>query len=181
MYNIYSCSTSSWHTEDKHHISLYRCLSRSVYNIIYIYCYLFTIYSLTNFAITVIIYCSFPLTGFVSVETFYRNVAPDLKINEYFARLIYLVVTVITAVFHPYLFPAVMFSGILGGTVLNLIIPACVQLCLLNSEEDKKLKCLCYLLIVSGIIILCVGLYSVHFGIMMKLTKDAGNNLWIST
>lgn len=88
--------------------------------------------------------------------------------------------TVIVAMFHPFLLPVVFVCGILGVTVLNLIIPACVQLCLLNSDEDKKQKYLCYLLIISGIILFCVGMYSVYFAIMMVLKKDAGNKIWIS-
>lgn len=154
-----------------------------IYLYLYILTYiiLITLYSFTNFATTFIIFCSYPLTGFVAVETFYRSVSPLLHINEYISRLIYLVITVIVAMFHPVFFPAVMFSGILGASILNLIIPACVQLCLLSSDEDKKLKYLCYLLIVSGILIFFVGLFSVYFGINVQLKKDVGNNLWLST
>lgn len=145
-----------------------------------IYYYSTTTYSFINIATALIIYCSYQLTGFVAVETYYRNYSPHFKINEYFTRIIYLILTVIVAMFHPYLFPAVMLGGILRATVLNLIIPACVQLCLLDSDENGKKKYLCYLLIISGIILFFVGMYSVYFGLMVELKKDVGNNIWIS-
>lgn len=140
-----------------------------------------TIYRFVTYAIILVIMFSYLLIGFVAIETYSENYNDYLNINEYYTRIIYVIITVIIAIVNPIPLTTIMLCSILGVTILNLIIPACVQLCLLDSgeENDGKLKCWCYILIFVGIVLFVVGLYSVYFGVMVELKLGIDNIIWL--
>lgn len=122
---------------------------------------------------------SYLLIGFVAVETYRQNYHHHFNMNEYIMRIIYTILTVIVAIVNPIPFASAMLCAILGVTVLNLIFPACVQICLIHSGGDDSNKNRCYLLIIVGIVLFTVGLYSIYFGVNVELKFDFENDFWL--
>lgn len=140
----------------------------------------YTIYRFASISTVLVIMFSYLLIGFVAIDTYSKNYN-FFNIDQFYTRIIYVIITVIVAIVNPISLTTSMLCSILGVTILNLIIPACVQLCLLGSEKnDVLLKCLCFILIFFGIVIFVVGLYSVYYGVMVELKLGIDNYLWIA-
>ncbi|BFG05719.1 glutamate transporter polyphemus-like [Drosophila madeirensis] len=115
--------------------------------------------------ISLALFLSFPLSGYVTIDivfNHYMNHGNRLRnphFVEYIVRVFFVVLSTVNAVAFPNLGPLVAFVGALTISLLNLVFPACIDLCL-NYHEPytygklrwKLVKNI--LLIIIGVVIL---------------------------
>ncbi|XP_064545778.1 glutamate transporter polyphemus-like [Drosophila montana] len=124
---------------------------------------------LTKLGIALAVYFTYPLSGYVPIEIImnhYLNKNGKLKhphMIEYIIRIAFVIVITLNAIAFPNLGPLVALVGAFAISLLNLIFPCCIEMCLLYHDSYGRLKWILIkniLMIIFGMFVLCYGSYS---------------------
>ncbi|XP_064545817.1 glutamate transporter polyphemus-like isoform X2 [Drosophila montana] len=124
---------------------------------------------LTKLGIALAVYFTYPLSGYVPIEIImnhYLNKNGKLKhprMVEYAIRIAFVIVITLNAIAFPNLGPLVALVGAFAISLLNLIFPCCIEMCLLYHDSYGRLKWILIkniLMIIFGMFVLCYGSYS---------------------
>ncbi|XP_030372915.1 glutamate transporter polyphemus-like isoform X2 [Scaptodrosophila lebanonensis] len=114
-------------------------------------------------------FLTYPLAGFVTIDIIMNHyILKDRKpkhphMIEYTVRLLFVLLGTLNAMALPYLGPLVAVVGAFCVSIINLIFPAIIELCLRYNVSYGLLKWRLYknfLMILAGSIILFSGTYS---------------------
>lgn len=118
--------------------------------------------------ITIAVFLSFPLTGYVVIDIIFNHYIMKMELKhphraEYIFRTIYLIVTTINAIASPNLGPLLALVGTFSISLLNIVFPCFIELCLLFNDTYGRLRWILWkdiLLILIGMIIFFYGSHS---------------------
>lgn len=119
-------------------------------------------------AIAFAVYLTYPLCGYVCIDIIFNHYIFKREVKhphrmEYIGRAIYLAVTTINAIAFPNLGPLLALVGAFSISLLNLIFPCMIELCLLYHESYGSLKWILWkdiIMMLYGWIIFFYGSYT---------------------
>ncbi|KAH8371239.1 hypothetical protein KR093_006715, partial [Drosophila rubida] len=124
-------------------------------------------------AIAVAIFLTYPLSGYVTVNIIMDYLKKrELKhphFVEYGVRIGFVIVTTINAIVFPNLGPLLSLMGAFSISLLNLIFPCCIELCLIYNDSYGKFRWKLLkniLIIILGLIIFTYGTYTAFLGMI---------------
>lgn len=134
-------------------------------NIVYLNLHmdLFSLARLIKLAIMIAVFLTYPLCGYVPIDIilnhYIRN-ETNPHLVEAIVRALYVVVSTLNAIAFPNLGPLLGLVGAFSVSLLNLIFPCILELCVLYSDTYGRMKWILW----KNIILAIVGLFTFFYG-----------------
>ncbi|ALC44276.1 CG12943, partial [Drosophila busckii] len=124
------------------------------------------------------IFCSYPLSGYVTIDIIMNHCLlrnhPELEHPvriEYILRVVFVFVCTLNAVAFPNLGPLLALIGAFSISLLNLVFPSCMDMCLWYKYSYGKLKWILIkdiFILIIGMLILLLGSFVAILGIVKE-------------
>lgn len=129
-----------------------------------------------KFMITFAVFLTFPLTGYVVIDIICNHYLVKMNLKhphrvEYILRTIFLFIVTINAIASPNLGPLLTLVGTFSISLLNIVFPCSIELCLLFNDSYGRLKWILWkdaILILLGMIVFFYGSYGAILGIIKE-------------